>query len=410
MLVLFPSDPFDTWKPDPDWAEEARIAQECGHKVAFIHYESLVNEGNAVAAVKKVPLQGETTSAIYRGWMLTTGQYAKLYEALMRECWVGLITTPEQYKNTHELPGWYGALEDATPESRWFPVADVIFGKDRELDVKVINAAQQMAPCIVKDYVKSRKHEWKEACFIPDADSASTVISNFVERQGDDLQGGVVLREFVPLKSLGKHPQSGMPMSEEYRFFWLNGHAICLSEYWDSDAYEHETFELSEPEGGWEEGMEREVTSPKSVSELPSFEELAELVRDIDSPFFTVDLAQTEDGEWLIMEIGDGQVSGFPQMPRDAQKFYPALDPVMAHKHRRPKPVPLTQNDLDKMGCAAEGCDHTNHDGGMFFHPRCHVGSPTWCVYIDGELRVSCSECGQLVARIAVDPGPFPRH
>ena len=32
-------------------------------------------------------------------------------------------------------------------------------------------------------------------------------------------------------------------------------------------------------------------------------------MRDL-SPFFTLDLAQTEDGRWMIVEVGDGQVSG----------------------------------------------------------------------------------------------------
>lgn len=48
---------------------------------------------------------------------------------------------------------------------------------------------------IVKDYVKSRKHEWHEACYIPDVkdqDNARRVIENFVKRQGDDIVGGII--------------------------------------------------------------------------------------------------------------------------------------------------------------------------------------------------------------------------
>ena len=416
MLVLFPSDPFDTWKVDADWAEEARIAQECGHQVAYIHHESLVNDDDPGAAVKKIPDFDEPTRALYRGWMLTSDQYRQLYEKL-QACRVDLVTTPEQYKNTHELPGWYGALAGATPDSRWFPATDVMSGEGRELDPVVLDAARQMAPCIIKDYVKSRKHEWGEACFIPDADSAAAVISNFIERQGDSLQGGLVLRDFVPLKSLGKHPKSGMPMSEEYRFFWLNGHVACLSEYWPEEMYETEEIEIPEPEGGWEEGMGRTITVPKSIENLPSFEELTEFGRGIDSPFFTMDLAMTEDEEWIVMEIGDGQVSGFPQMPTDAQKFYPGLEPLLNHRHApapphrdTSRPQALTRVQMDPMTCAVPGCDHTDHGGGMFMHPRCHVGTPTWCSYGNGVVTISCAECDQVVARIAVDPGKPVQH
>ena len=84
MLVLFPSDPFETYKPDPGWAAEAQIAEDCGHEVAYVHHESLVNDGDAEEAVRRVPeAEPDTveedghvrgTAALYRGWMLTMEQ------------------------------------------------------------------------------------------------------------------------------------------------------------------------------------------------------------------------------------------------------------------------------------------------------------------------------------------------
>ena len=65
-----------------------------------------------------------------------------------------------------------------------------------------MKAKQLNGPYIVKDYVKSRKHEWYDACFIKNiSDIANTtrVIRNFVERQGDSLVGGIVLRKFMGL-------------------------------------------------------------------------------------------------------------------------------------------------------------------------------------------------------------------
>ena len=55
---------------------------------------------------------------------------------------------------------------------------------------------------VLKDFVKSRKHEWAEACFIPrasDSDAAAKVVRRFVELQEDDLEGGFVFRAFVDL-------------------------------------------------------------------------------------------------------------------------------------------------------------------------------------------------------------------
>ena len=70
---------------------------------------------------------------------------------------------------------------------------------------------------MLKDFVKSRKHEWAEACFIPSASdraSVERVVRRFLELQDDDLSEGLVFREFVEFEPLGRHPKSGMPLDQ----------------------------------------------------------------------------------------------------------------------------------------------------------------------------------------------------
>jgi hypothetical protein len=43
----------------------------------------------------------------------------------------------------------------------------------------------------------------------------------------------------------------------------------------------------------------------------------------VPSRFFTMDVAQRADGSWMIVELGDAQVSGL--QTADATKFYQAL-------------------------------------------------------------------------------------
>lgn len=43
----------------------------------------------------------------------------------------------------------------------------------------------------------------------------------------------------------------------------------------------------------------------------------------IQSPFVSVDLARRQDGQLMVMELGDGQVSGLQQIA--AEKLYKAL-------------------------------------------------------------------------------------
>lgn len=51
------------------------------------------------------------------------------------------------------------------------------------------------------------------------------------------------------------------------------------------------------------------VTEERSVIALAQ-----EAARRLDVPFMAVDVAQTEAGEWIVIEIGDGQFCGVTQM------------------------------------------------------------------------------------------------
>jgi hypothetical protein len=155
-------------------------------------------------------------------------------------------------------------------------------------------------PIIVKDYVKSRKHEWLEACFIPsavDTQQAEKVIRRFMELQGNDLNEGLVFREFVEFQPIGQHSRSSMPLTREFRFFFVDGKLLLASEY-------------------WEEGDYSSVKPPTHL--------FADIAANIKSRFFTMDVAQQLNGEWLIVELGDGQVSGLPELA-NVEGFYHEL-------------------------------------------------------------------------------------
>ena len=190
------------------------------------------------------------------------------------------------------LPGWYEDFKDDTAYSVWEDMGTVESALSLTKDIE--------GSCIVKDYVKSRKHEWYDACFIYDVSdkpSAEKTIRNFIERQGADLVGGVVLREFIKLKSIGFHEKSGMPLSEEYRVFILAGRIMIIDDYWERD----KTITLSDEEYKW----------------------IQSIAKAIKSNLITIDFARREDGKLIVMELGDGQVSGLQQInPIDFYKAY----------------------------------------------------------------------------------------
>jgi hypothetical protein len=282
-------------EPDSAYLEEAEAAISNGIEFDLISFEALVYEKNAEKAVRRVVSGEEQVTGIYRGWMLTVEQYGQLYAALLCKN-VQLINDPDAYKHCHYLPESFPAIAEYSPRTIWLPIED---GLEHD---KIANALKTFgdSPLIVKDYVKSRKHEWLDACFIPSASyesAAMRVINNFVERQAEDLQGGLVLREFVELEPIGTHSQSGMPLTQEYRLFFLNKKLLYQTYYWEEGTYEEE---------------------------MPPVEMFMGVAERIESNFFTMDVAKKRDGDWIIMELGDGQVAGMPEKA-DAYAFYGAL-------------------------------------------------------------------------------------
>lgn len=313
MRLFFCADPLESRQPDPDYATEVTAAQALGAHCDLISYEALVNDGDAEHAIRRLAPPNSDTApelAVYRGWMLRPPDYAQLYEALLARG-LRLINDPAAYTHTHYLPESYPLIAQATARTVWLSLpADVTPETLPMDDIFATLAIFGDAPVIVKDYVKSRKHEWAEATYIPSAAdhvAVERVVRRFVELQGPDLAGGLVFRAFERYTPLGRHSKSGMPLTQEYRVFWLDGEPLSAVPYWDAD---------------------RDVAGddanayPLLALPLASFQPIAQRIQ---SRFFTMDIApRAEDGAWRIIELGDGQVAGLPgQM--DVTAFYATL-------------------------------------------------------------------------------------
>lgn len=288
MVLLMPKHPFESRGIDPDFGEEYAAALDAGFEIALYDHEAVIR-GEIGEACRHITSSG---TALLRGWMMKPEQYSTLFDHLLAKG-LRLITNPVRFKYCHYLPEWYPALSHMTARSVWAE------GLPPEMDA-CLSALSGLGSrqVIVKDYVKSWKHDWLDACFIPetaDKKNVCRVINNFVQAQGTDLNGGVVLRDFLNLRSLGVHPESGMPLSVEFRVFVLGGEVLCTIPYW--------------PEIATSETLPPEVVLPLLAMDL--------------SPFYTADFAQTEQGNWVLMEIGDGQVSGLQGM--DPMAFYGSL-------------------------------------------------------------------------------------
>ena len=282
-VVLFLTDLLDPKAPDFEYTKEYQAAKKY-FPVGLIDQQKLF-EKNTVALNCQVT---QDTVYIYRGWMLKPGLYAKLVDFIQGQGGK-MLNDLAEYEAAHLLPNW--ATEKNQLQTRW--TSDLSEASIRQL-LKQFSGA-----VTIKDFVKSRKYEWDEAFYIPDTSDtthALQVVHNFIERQGTELVGGLVMRKFIELKSLGEHPKSHTPIFEEYRVFYLNNSPLALINYWRAE---------------------------KITLSLADQKLIQVAQKQIPSNFCTIDFASTASGQLIIMEMGDGQVSGLQGY--DESTFYKLL-------------------------------------------------------------------------------------
>jgi hypothetical protein len=266
VLLLVPADPLRPRRADEHFAAEAAAARDAGVTVAFIDHDALADPGGGGPAVARVP--DADAVAVYRGWMLRAAQYAELADALAARG-VMLRTSAVQYRQAHELPGWYPALAPVTPQAVWTD-------GDGEPGFRLACERLGAGPAVLRDYVKSMKHYWHEAAYIPDvADTvpAWKVAARFRELREDEFTGGFVLRRFEHFDSA------------EARTWWVSGACRLITPHPDTPG------------------------DPPPDIDLSPF---TPLIRSLGLPFVTADLARRADGTWRVIELGDGQVSDRP--------------------------------------------------------------------------------------------------
>lgn len=299
MKIIFCDSVIDNKRVEPDYETEYNSAKENGFETAIFSFEEL-QEGNINTALKHIKSSHHKELAIYRGWMMTPTIYDQFYDGLLKKN-IQLINTPTEYKHCHYLPESYAKISEQTPKSNWT--------KDISEDA-IIELSNEFGsqPIIVKDYVKSEKHNWNDACFIPNASdktNVSKITDRFLELRGDYLNEGIVFRAFIELEFLTEHSKSKMPLTKEFRIVFLNKKIVQIFNYWDEGTYD---------------------------SEKPDIIFFQNIAAKIESNFFTMDVAKKKKGGWIIMELGDGQVAGLPDTANKTS-YYTELKKICATYH-----------------------------------------------------------------------------
>jgi hypothetical protein len=285
-LILFPGDYSDSDTVDASFADEFKAASvQASLSVALFDQRAFEEQG-----VMKTSFDSDLaapTVVVYRGWMMKPEEYQRFYQALVDKG-AKMITSPEEYVNLRLFPNSYKKLIDNSPKI-------FIFGED---DVDYQEIVRAFDRFVTKDHIKSAKGF--DFSTVVDSritkDDLKGLLARFKNFRGELFTGGYVFKRCVEYKRRGDK-------TNKWRCFYLNGR--CLT-------------------------IERNSGQPKRVPEPP--DSLIFKYSNLDSHFYTVDFAETDKGDWTIVDVGDGQVSGLAS-GQDVMSYYTGFAEALNHDY-----------------------------------------------------------------------------
>jgi hypothetical protein len=197
-----------------------------------------------------------------------------------------LVNSYKQHRYIADIENWYNDLSMYTPKT-WF---------------RWDNLPKDMS-FVVKGRTNSRKFNWNRQMFAETREDLSRVIYSLMD---DSLvrDQGVCIREYVPLHRYDT-AINGLPITNEWRVFFYQNKILAGGYYWSN----------------------YEECAPYEFKDLPK--EAYRLLADVSqivaahTNFYVVDIAETAGGNWIVIELNDGQQSGLSMI--DPIEMYTSL-------------------------------------------------------------------------------------
>ena len=143
--------------------------------------------------------------------------------------------------------------------------------------------------------------------FAEDAAAARRLLSELHSDSGFRGQD-LVAREYVELDKIGVDPITGIPIAVEFRVFVCGGQVLGATYYWPVD-----------------EGTE--TPNPDCIDQGFLKSAIAAIEDSGRIRFYTLDVARTASGQWIVIEISDGQRAGLQGL--DPEILYGGLKRVL---------------------------------------------------------------------------------
>jgi len=288
LKILFPCDYFDHKIADEAYRSEYEIAKSLGFECLLFDYDDFL-ETKKLNIRRNLNNEIDYDIIVYRGWMLKVDDYFFL-DGHLSDLGYNLINPTFLYETFHHFDEIYYYIKNIvdTPKT-------VIISFDNgwnlfnpDIEFLPLNLKEQFTPLnlkeqftdyfIMKDNVKSVKgtdFPTKISTGISD-EELTKLVEKFKEYRGNLFTGEILLKQHVDLKKYGE-------TTNEWRAFYFLEKVMTVS---------------------------RNSNQPENCPVVPD-----ELINNthltgLSSMFYTIDFAEKEDGSWILIETGDGQVSG----------------------------------------------------------------------------------------------------
>lgn len=263
MKALYPASAFGRFKVDEHFENEV---SQLAEKPAVFHND----DGIALSKLD------EDETYLYRGWILTPGEYRDLEKAVQSKG-AKLAVTAEQYEHDQYAQNWLTELAEATPETVVVPYA----ASDEEL----LKAAAIFTPetkLFIKGSSKSAKDN-PAASIAENVASLTETIRNFREEISEEQEELILIRKFVDF------------IGYEYRTWWSNGVMNSVQLH---------------PQTGYEGDHSQFFLKQAEIDDMQVlFDKISPVMKEVSSPLVTVDIRRAIDGDYHVIEMGSGTVS-----------------------------------------------------------------------------------------------------
>lgn len=190
-----------------------------------------------------------------------------------------MINSSFEHNYIADLGNWYFDLQEFTPRT-WNNLVDL----------------PENVPFVLKGETNSKKFFFKDLMFAKDKKAAIEVYGRLCADSLLQYQK-IYIREYIPLETYMIGLQ-GLPITKEFRFFCYKDRILSGGYYWSSHV--------------------DDLPKVPNINEVPTdfLMKIINIVKE-NTNYYVLDVAKTQSGNWILVELNDGSMSGISENDPD---------------------------------------------------------------------------------------------